>query len=115
MQPKPRNARNCQALSPRARRRAPASRDLRPKFRMLRSPIGLRGPWPLLLLGGLACTFGAVIQRVTGPDESEITHASVGGGVNVYLTGSALGTPFNPRARPPLMPPSCPICPLSVS
>ena len=82
---------------------------------MLRSPIGLRGPWLLLLLGGLACTFGAVIQRVTGPDESEITHASVGGGVNVYLTGSALGTPFNPRARPPLMPPSCTICPLSVS
>ena len=81
----------------------------------MRCPIGLRGPWLLLLLGGLACTFGAVIQRVTGPDESEITHASVGGGVNVYLTGSSLGTPFNPRARPPLKPPSCPICPLSVS
>ena len=56
--------------------------------------------WLLLLLGGLACTYGAVVQRVTGPDESEITHASVGGGVNVYLTGSALGTPFNPRESP---------------
>ena len=56
----------------------------------------MRRSWLLLLLGGLACTYGAVVQRVTGPDESEITHASVGGGVNVYLTGSALGTPFNP-------------------
>ena len=56
----------------------------------------MRRSWLLLLLGELACTYGAVVQRVTGPDESEITHASVGGGVNVYLTGSALGTPFNP-------------------
>eukprot|EP00908_Phaeocystis_cordata_P019737 Transcript_31336.p1 GENE.Transcript_31336~~Transcript_31336.p1 ORF type:complete len:258 (-),score=16.57 Transcript_31336:1252-2025(-) len=39
---------------------------------------------------------GAVVRRVSGPDESEITHASAGGGVSVYLTGSALGTPFNP-------------------
>ena len=60
----------------------------------------MRRSWLLLLLGGLACTYGAVVQRVTGPDESEITHASVGGGVNVYLTGSALGTPFNPRELP---------------
>jgi len=50
----------------------------------------------LLLL--VACAHGAVVQRVTGPDDAEITHASVGGGVSVYLTGSALGTPFNPRA-----------------
>ena len=56
----------------------------------------MRPSWLLLLLGGLACTHGAVVQRVTGPDESEITHASAGGGVSVYLTGSALGTPFNP-------------------
>ena len=60
----------------------------------------MRRSWLLLLLGGLACTYGAVVQRVTGPDGSEITHASVGGGVNVYLTGSALGTPFNPRELP---------------
>ena len=45
---------------------------------------------------------GAVVRRVSGPDESEITHASAGGGVSVYLTGSALGTPFNPRAPPRL-------------
>ena len=56
---------------------------------MLRAyPIGLRGPWLLLLLGGLVCTFGAVIQRVTGPDESEITHASGGGGVSARRTKS---------------------------
>ena len=54
------------------------------------------GTTRLLLL--VACAYCAVVQRVTGPDDAEITHASVGGGVSVYLTGSALGTPFNPRA-----------------
>ena len=64
----------------------------------LRTPARMRA-W-LLGLCWLGGAHGAVVQRVTGPDDSEITHASAGGGVNVYLTGSALGTPFNPRECP---------------
>ena len=56
--------------------------------------------WLLGLCCWLGGTHGAVVQRVTGPGESEITHASAGGGVTVYLTGSNLGTPFNPREWP---------------
>ena len=50
----------------------------------------------VLVLAALHLASGSVVQRVTGPDESEITHASAGGGVNVYLAGSDLGTAFNP-------------------
>ena len=63
------------------------------------SPSRMR-VWLLGLCCWLDGTHGAVVQRVTGPGESEITHASAGGGVTVYLTGSNLGTPFNPREWP---------------
>jgi hypothetical protein len=37
-----------------------------------------------------------VIQRVHGANNSEVSHASSGGGTHVYLTGTNLGTAFAP-------------------
>lgn len=48
----------------------------------------------LLLL--FASVQGAVINRVTGSNRSELTHASSGGGTHVYLTGSDIGSAFAP-------------------
>ena len=36
------------------------------------------------------------IQRITGPGGTPITHASVAGGSHIYLSGTNLGSPFNP-------------------
>ena len=43
--------------------------------------------WPLL---------GAIVNRVVGPNNTEITHGSAMGGFQVFLRGKDLGTSFNP-------------------
>tara|TARA_B100000795_G_scaffold222319_1_gene177204 strand:+ start:488 stop:928 length:441 start_codon:yes stop_codon:yes gene_type:complete len=43
--------------------------------------------WPLL---------GAIVNRVVGPNNTEITHGSAVGGFQVFLRGKDLGTSFNP-------------------
>ena len=48
------------------------------------------------LLALLATAHGMVIQRVTGPNEAEISHASAGGGVHIIVTGTDLGSTFAP-------------------
>lgn len=44
----------------------------------------------------LVTTRAAVINRVTGSNHSELTHASSGGGTHVYLTGTDIGSAFAP-------------------
>ena len=51
--------------------------------------------WALLLMMP-ACAMGMVIQRVTGAGQSEITHASSGGGTHIYLAGTDIGSAFAP-------------------
>ena len=48
----------------------------------------------LLLLPSNASA--GVIARVSGPNQSEVSHASCGGNVHVYVTGTNIGTPFAP-------------------
>ena len=48
----------------------------------------------MLLL--LTSSLGALVNRLTGPNNTEIAYASAAGGFQVYLSGSGLGTPFNP-------------------
>ena len=39
---------------------------------------------------------GMVIQRVTGANDSEVSHASSGGGAHVYIMGTDIGSAFAP-------------------
>ncbi|EOD39164.1 hypothetical protein EMIHUDRAFT_223628, partial [Emiliania huxleyi CCMP1516] len=50
----------------------------------------------LLLLLFLSGPHAAVVNRVTGPSERELTHLSPGGGASLYISGANLGDPFNP-------------------
>lgn len=49
-----------------------------------------------LLLAFVARSSAGVVTRVNGPADSEVTHASVGGNIHIYLTGTDIGTPFAP-------------------
>jgi len=55
------------------------------------------GPWVVLVLL-LLPTFAmaAVVQKVAGPDQSEVSHASSGGGAHIYLSGVDIGSAFAP-------------------
>ena len=44
----------------------------------------------------LSTAHAAVINRVSGANHSELTHASSGGGTHVYLTGTDIGSAFAP-------------------
>ena len=44
----------------------------------------------------VACSMGALVNRVLGPNNTEITHGSAVGGFQVFLRGKDLGTAFNP-------------------
>ena len=55
------------------------------------APLGL-----VMLLLALCGVRGMVIQRIFGANHSEISHASVGGGTHVYLSGSDIGSAFSP-------------------
>ena len=46
----------------------------------------------------MACplVLGAIVNRVVGPNNTEITHGSAMGGFQVFLRGKDLGTSFNP-------------------
>jgi hypothetical protein len=50
------------------------------------------------MLALLACPLllGAIVNRVVGPNNTEITHGSAMGGFQVFLRGKDLGTSFNP-------------------
>ena len=50
--------------------------------------------WLLLLL--IPGVPGMVIQRVTGANQSEISHASSAGGSHVYIFGTDIGSAFSP-------------------
>ena len=39
-----------------------------------------------------------VINRIYGPNHTELSHLSVGGGAHLYISGVELGTPFSPPA-----------------
>ena len=60
---------------------------------MLLTAVPTTNAMPFLILGHV---FGAVIQRVEGPARSEATHLSAAGGAELYITGSDLGSPFDP-------------------
>lgn len=49
--------------------------------------------WALLPLA-----HAMVVNRIYGPNFTELSHLSVGGGGHVYITGVELGTPFAPPA-----------------
>jgi hypothetical protein len=51
-------------------------------------------PLLLLLLGRPA--HAAVIQRITGANQSELSHLSSAGGAHVYIFGSDIGSAFAP-------------------
>jgi len=59
--------------------------------------FGVMGPWVVLILL-LLPTFAmaAVVQKVAGPDQSEVSHASSGGGAHIYLSGVDIGSAFAP-------------------
>ena len=48
------------------------------------------------MLALLAWPLGAIVNRVVGPNNTEITHGSAVGGFQVFLRGKDLGTGFNP-------------------
>ena len=48
------------------------------------------------MLALLAWPLGAIVNRVMGPNNTEITHGSAVGGFQVFLRGKDLGTGFNP-------------------
>ena len=43
-----------------------------------------------------ALVHSAIIQRVTGANQSEVSHASCGGGTHVYIAGTDIGSAFAP-------------------
>ena len=48
------------------------------------------------MLALLVWPLGAIVNRVVGPNNTEITHGSAVGGFQVFLRGKDLGTGFNP-------------------
>ena len=52
--------------------------------------------WRWLLLALLPVLRAMVIQRVTGANQSEVSHASSAGGGHVYLFGTDIGSAFSP-------------------
>ena len=48
------------------------------------------------MLALLVWPLGAIVNRVVGPNNTEITHGSSVGGFQVFLRGKDLGTGFNP-------------------
>ena len=50
----------------------------------------------LIALLLVASARAMVIKNITGPDDSEVSHCSSGGGCHLYLTGTDLGSAFAP-------------------
>ena len=50
----------------------------------------------LLLLGLASVGQAAVVNRIFGANQSEISYASAGGGTHLYISGTGIGSAFSP-------------------